>query len=588
MYNVLKFVSKTNKKQFNIILLCYILMSVLPYVQIRLVQSLIDNHHVEYKYLPYAIITGLVLQQIAMGVTKGLIKYVSLKFEYSASLDLNENFYSKCDRLQYAAYENPATVKNINIIRNHYENMCRSSIDGFFSILSASLTLILILGIIQKSGFIVLLISVITLVPVCILSVKYSMKEMEGWDESGELWEKACYYSNIITSREYAKESHIFQTNSFMQKKWKSSFNDYNSRILKMTSSVRLKKAFFVFVQCLAIGVVIGILLPSLKNKLITIGCLVGTVEGLYQLTKNIGWDMAVAISNCTYSKTVYKIYKSVIDAGEQQYDADNVNWHAAYEEIKRNPVLEVNDVWFRYDPEKDYILKGVSFSIDLGKKVLLVGENGSGKTTLIKLILGFYKPEKGYIKIGGYDTANIPPDIRYKIFSAVFQDYAKFEMSLSDNLEIGSHEKYDEKGLLALFEKVDGTSIFNTIDSIDDILGKKYEDGKDLSNGQWQKIALIRAIAKEYSLLIMDEPTAAQDPMAEVVIYRNLIEHMIDKSGLLITHRLGAAKYCDSILVLKEGKISESGTHAELINNRQDYWEMYNIQKEWYNESID
>ena len=387
MYKVLKFVRKTNPKYFNIILLCYLLTSALPYVQIRLVQSLIDNNYVEYKYLPYAIITGLVLQQIVMGVVKGLIKYVLLKFKYSASLDLNENFYSKCDRLQYTAYENPTMVKYIDIIRNHYENMCRSSIDGFFSILSASLTLILILGIIRKAGLIVLFISVITLVPVCILSVKYSMKEMEGWDESGELWEKACYYSNIITSREYAKESHIFQTNSFMQKKWKASFNEYNSKILKMTSSVRLKKAFFVFVQCLAIGVVIGILLPSLKNKLITIGCLVGTVEGLYQLTKNIGWDMAVAISNCTYSKKVYEIYKSVIDAGEQQYDTDNVNWDAAYEEIKRNPVLEVKDVWFRYDPEKDYILKGVSFRIALGKKVLLVGENGSGKTTLIKLI---------------------------------------------------------------------------------------------------------------------------------------------------------------------------------------------------------
>ena len=188
----------------------------------------------------------------------------------------------------------------------------------------------------------------------------------------------------------------------------------------------------------------------------------------------------------------------------------------------------------------------------------------------------------------GGYDTAEIPPDSRYKIFSAVFQDYARFEISLSDNLEIGSHQKYDEKELRALLDKVDGTSIFNTISSIDDTLGKKYEDGKDLSNGQWQKIALIRAIAKEYSLLIMDEPTAAQDPMAEVVIYRNLIEQMAGKSGLLITHRLGAAKYCDRILVLKAGRISESGTHAELINNRQDYCEMYHIQKEWYDESID
>ncbi|MCM1537916.1 MAG: ABC transporter ATP-binding protein/permease [bacterium] len=571
-----------------IISLCYLLMSALPYIQIRLVQSLIDHNDVEQKYLPYAVIIGLVLQQIAMGVTKGLIKYVSLKLKYAASLDLNENFYGKCDRLPYTAYENPTIVKNINIVRNHYENMCRSSIDGFFSILSTSLTLILILGIIRKAGFVVLLISVVTLVPVCIFSVKYSMKEMKGWDESGGLWEKACYYSHVITSREYAKESHVFQTNSFMQKKWKASFHEYHSQILKMTGSVRLKKAFFVFVQCLAIGVVISVLLPSLKNKSITIGCLVGTVEGLYQLTKNIGWDMAAAISNCAYSKKVYEIYQSVIDAGEQQYDENHVNWDAAYEEIKRNPVLEVKDVWFRYDLEKDYVLKGVNFRIDLGKKVLLVGENGSGKTTLIKLILGFYKPEKGYIKIGGYDIAKIPPDIRYKIFSAVFQDYAKFEISLSDNLEIGSHEKYDEKELLALFEKVDGTSIFNTISSINDTLGKKYEDGKDLSNGQWQKIALIRAIAKEYSLLIMDEPTAAQDPMAEVAIYRNLIGHMINKSGLLITHRLGAAKYCDSILVLKEGKISESGTHAELMNNRQDYWKMYHVQKEWYNESID
>lgn len=587
MFRLLQFVKRINKGYFYCLIVCYFVTSVLPFVQIRLVQQLIDTDIIEYKYLPYAVIAGLVVQQIAFGAVKVLIDYVSLKLRYSARTELNDVFLSKCDRMAFSEFENSKTVKNIKVVRGHFDNMCCSSIEGFFGIVSTSLTMLLILSIILEAGWMVVLVSAITLIPVCIFSVLYSMKEMKGWDESGELWEKASYYSGIITSREYGKESRLFRTKGFIQNKWKACFDGYNSSILKMTSGVRIKKAIFVFVQCLAIGVVICFLLSPLKNGLITIGCLIGTVEGLFQLTNNVGWDIALALSKCTYGKAVYNIYNSVAGEKEEKETGEGIDWENAYNIIKSDPVLKVDDIWFRYDKEKEFVLKGVSFTINLGKKVLLVGENGAGKTTLIKLILGLYKPEKGRITIGGYDVDTMPAETRYKVFSAVFQDYAKYEMSLNDNLEACTHKKYEEKEVASLLEKVDGTGILRTITDIREPLGKKYEDGKDLSNGQWQKVAIIRATSKEYCFLLMDEPTAAQDPMAEIAIYRNLIKYMKNKTGLLITHRLGAAKYCDSILVLKEGKISEEGTHRKLMENHRDYWEMYNVQKEWYDEDI-
>lgn len=587
MLNILKFVKSIQKKYFYLALICYVIVSLLPYVQIHLMQMLLDMDWIEEYYLPFIIIAGLILQKVLLDLTNGIIKYVSFKIKFVANYSLNDLFYNKCECLPFSVFENPQIVKDISIVRNGFEDMCIFCIEGFFGITSIVITMVLLLGIISRAGCAVLLISLVTVFPVCTLSVLYSMKEMQGWSESGELWEKAIYYSGIITGREYAKESHIFQTNGFIHKKWERNFDEYNSRILKMTSGVRLTKAFFVLLQCLSIGAVIGFLLSPLKNHTITIGLLVATVEGFYQITNNIGWNMAIALNKCAYSNNVYSSYKNVVNLEEKPNDNEYIDWNVAYEDIKRNPVLEVKNLWFRYEPEGEYILKGVDFTIDLGKQVLLLGENGSGKTTLIKLILGLYTPEKGSIKIGGYNISGMPSDIRSKIFSVVFQDYAKYEMSLKDNLEICNHRIYENSTILNWLKIVDGTGIFDSVKGFDKLLGKKYEDGMDVSNGQWQKIALIRAISKEYSFLIMDEPTAAQDPMAEVNIYRKLIELLKNKSGLLITHRLGAAKYCDSILVMKDGKISESGTHKQLMREHKDYFEMYKAQKEWYDEDI-
>lgn len=247
---------------------------------------------------------------------------------------------------------------------------------------------------------------------------------------------------------------------------------------------------------------------------------------------------------------------------------------------------IEFSHVFYRYPKSDRWIVKDLSFVIEDGEKIALVGMNGAGKTTMIKLLCGLLIPTKGTIRINGVSSTDISREDYYRLFSTVFQDIHLFPASIQKNI-VCSDEQIDpirfddavkKSGMDQVAQKFrDG---LNTL-----LVAEVDENAVNLSGGQVQKLMLARAIYKNAPILLLDEPTAALDPIAEKNIYLQYNEMAEGKVSVFISHRLASTVFCDRIFFMKNGIIAEEGTHEELIQKKGDYYEAFSVQSKYYQE---
>ncbi|MBQ8551886.1 MAG: ATP-binding cassette domain-containing protein [Clostridia bacterium] len=249
---------------------------------------------------------------------------------------------------------------------------------------------------------------------------------------------------------------------------------------------------------------------------------------------------------------------------------------------------IELRDVWYRYDGAEDFTLKGINLTIERGESIALVGMNGAGKTTLIKLICGFYLPTKGEILVNGRKIEEYNIHEYYSMICAVFQEikpiaFSMFEFVASADLmrENAREEAVDAMKKAGIWEKIE--SLENGIDT--HLIKGIYDDGVDLSGGEMQKLVLARAIYKNGGILILDEPTAALDPIAENNLYLQYRALTQGKTSIYISHRFASTRFCDRIILLEKGTVTESGTHDELMARNGQYAYMFGVQAKYYKE---
>lgn len=248
---------------------------------------------------------------------------------------------------------------------------------------------------------------------------------------------------------------------------------------------------------------------------------------------------------------------------------------------------LVFRNVCFKYPHTQKDVLKGVSFTLNKGDKLSLVGINGSGKSTIIKLMLGLYEIESGEILINGYPMSDYDiRDVR-KLFSVLFQSFVQYPLSLRDNIALSDYDRAANDD--AIISSLKQSGVYDELhekleNGLDSYMTRRFDDkGTELSKGQWQKIALSRAYFKNAKIFIFDEPSAALDAEAEDRIFNNFESISEGKTGIMISHRISAARMSNKILVLDGGIVTESGTHDELIEKNGLYARLYNLQKEKY-----
>mgnify|MGYP004578759891 FL=1 len=304
------------------------------------------------------------------------------------------------------------------------------------------------------------------------------------------------------------------------------------------------------------------------------VGAATALAESLNTLISSLG-DMK---ANTTHLDNVFRY----LDLPNAMYQGSLTTEKRA----DRNYQVEFKNVSFKYPGSETWALKNVSMKFQIGKRLAIVGENGSGKTTFIKLLCRLYDPQEGEILLNGIDIRKYRYDDYMGVFSIVFQDFQLISQSLGSNVA-GSVDYDPQRVKQALADAGFGPRLESLPKGLDTQLYKDYgEDGIEISGGEAQKIAIARALYKDAPFIILDEPTAALDPMAEAEIYAKFNEISGDKTAIYISHRLSSCKFCDEILVFHQGSIVQQGTHEALLSQKEGkYAQLWNAQAQYYTE---
>lgn len=251
---------------------------------------------------------------------------------------------------------------------------------------------------------------------------------------------------------------------------------------------------------------------------------------------------------------------------------------------------IEFKNVSYQYPGSDTNTIENLNFKIEKGEKIAIVGINGAGKTTIVKLICGLYTPKSGEILINSQPLNDYNREEYYKLFSVVFQDIFMLPLSIAKNISSSTEEETDRQkvqnaiNLAGLSSKID--SLPNGINTR--LIKSVFEDAVDLSGGEMQKLALARALYKNGKALILDEPTAALDPIAESNIYTEYDRMTVGHTSIFISHRLASTRFCNRIFFLEDGKIIECGNHNELMSQKGKYFEMFDIQSHYYKDNLE
>jgi ATP-binding cassette subfamily B protein len=253
---------------------------------------------------------------------------------------------------------------------------------------------------------------------------------------------------------------------------------------------------------------------------------------------------------------------------------------------VKEGPhEIEFRDVSFRYPGMQEWVLRNISLKIWDGEKIALVGQNGAGKTTFIKLLTRLYDPTEGSILLDGVDLREYDPASLRRTIGVIFQDFVRYQASAAENVAFGDVEKIDDRQrILNAIEKGGADDVISEFsEGIDTLLGTWVHSGRELSGGQWQKIALSRAFMRDSAILVLDEPTSALDAAREYEIFQRFRELTAGRIVLLISHRFSTVRMADRIAVIENGELTELGSHAELLARDGVYARLFHMQAEGY-----
>lgn len=388
------------------------------------------------------------------------------------------------------------------------------------------------------------------------------------------------YLRYIGASDATAKEVKIFNLSDFLAER----FEKLSMQYYRANRKIAVRRASWgIFLSAIGslgyYGAYVFIIMQTIQG-LITVGTLTflaGSFSRMQTMLQSIMSRFSRITEGALYLQDLFDFFeiKPLIISGEEQLPFP--------EKIQDGIVFE--NVGFKYPNSKKWAIKNLSFHLKAGEKLALVGENGAGKTTLVKLLARLYEPTEGRILVDGVDIKSFDLyDLRQNI-GIIFQDYIKFQIKVDENIAIGHIEELEQREVVvdAAVKSLADQVIEELPNKYDQLLGKRFENGAELSGGQWQKIALARAYMRKAQVLILDEPTSALDARAEHEVFVRFAKLIEGKSAVLISHRFSTVRMADRILFLENGQKLEFGSHEELIAKDGKYAELFNLQAAGY-----
>ncbi len=523
----------------------------------------------------------LLLILTALGIFFIFIRKVRENME-SMHIDLinfqiDTGIMEKSARLDLSYFDNPKLYDEINIVhkdRAFLEKLIWNTTSLIYGVIGLVSSMILLAGLHWSCSVIV----VALCLPDAIIDRKLRKRIYNNSNEIISDERKFKYLYKLFFEKESCKEMRLYHLKEYFIEKYVRIRDDWHNRRMKFVKKrggVRvftsmISAAGFVCIEIFAgIKVIMGAL--SLGNYTFYTGLFSNAISAMDEL----------------------------IRATLSIYDADmRVRHHMNFMELKENvypcgegkiegvPTIEFRNVFFKYPNTDVYVLEDVSFTIQPCEKIAIVGLNGAGKTTLTKLLMRFYEPTSGQILLNNRDIHEYSESEIKKLYSAVFQDFAKYSLTVREAVSMSDIEaRHDTDKLQRACEKSGASAFVEQWEKgYDTYLTKKFDpDGEELSGGQWQKIALASAFFRDARVMVLDEPTASLDPKAEYEIFEQFATLSRGKSTIMISHRLSSVVMVDKILVLQDHKIIESGSHQELMNLDGVYAKLFKMQAQKY-----
>jgi ATP-binding cassette subfamily B protein len=453
---------------------------------------------------------------------------------------------------------------------------------GYMELTQVVVYVISVLSLIVAQVWWAALIIIVFSAPMFWLSLKAGRKTYQAERDSEKFNRRYEYLSEVLSGRDATDERSLFGYGDEVNERFMEQYDAARKLMVKVTVKMLfVARGSSVFLALVAVVIALTLIGPVITGSL-SAGMFMGIISAVFTMIHQLGYQMLQSLENVSKVGEFMKDLSVLAALSEAE---------GALSEPDARPMeftdLEFREVRFKYPTGDEYILDGLSFTLKPGKHYAFVGKNGAGKTTITKLLTGLYTEYEGEILINGRELRTYPASMLKALFSVVYQDFARYYISLKNNIALGDAAGINSDNTQSITETAARAGLTETIallkNGADTPLGKILADGQDISGGQWQRVAIARSLLSRAPVKMLDEPTAALDPLSESRVYEEFEKLMAGKTTVFISHRLGSTKLADEILVIDGGRVAEHGSHDELITAAGLYAGMFEAQRSWY-----
>lgn len=578
--HILRFIWKVSPRKTMISLGCILIETGIFFVSLYALKLLIDTVSENTDNLSGPeVINSLILAAVS-GIlylaVKSLSIYISEVQSQTIAEHISDEIHEKTIALDLAFYESPDYYDMLNRALNAGTDRPVAVINTLFEIVKSIMSLIAFGTVLITIDWMLLPILALFVIPTMLVRISFADKFNAWRIRQTPLERQSQYYSDLITTEQHAKEVRSYNLGKYF-------------------------KDAFMKIRLILLGEKLKISRDRTKNEVITatissigfFSCIAYIILG--SRTNSIGditvflvifpqsFNLLQTLSNCISTLYHHNIFiNSIFELFELEPSLREPKQPEPI--LKHLPVsFEFKNVNFSYPKTTKNVLQEISFKVKSRQIISIVGMNGAGKTTLIKMLCRFYDPQEGQILMDGKDIRNYRSKEYRKQIGMVFQDYAKYQVSAADNIRFGNLEKDFKLSEIKEAAEKSGANVFieKFPKQYDNMMGRIFDNGHEVSIGQWQKLANARCLYSDARLLIFDEATSALDAQAEKEFFDDFRKHIGDRAAIIISHRHSAVKNADHIYVLSGGRISQSGTDEELLNQKGDYADLFKKEKQ-------
>ncbi|WP_410770610.1 ABC transporter ATP-binding protein [Fontibacillus sp. BL9] len=589
LFEIVPFIWKSAPVRLAVMMVIRIVEALQPAVQIYLTKRLVEQAALLFqgnKEMLLPALTTIGWQALfflaALGL-RSLAHMLLVVIKQKAQFRMDREIADKCARLDYIYFEQSEYYDRLQRVTQGLAYRGLSVLDHFFLVLQSIITLTSLLFVLAGFHWMLSVGVLCLIIPSFLINMKLGQKRYNQMISQTPSSRKVQYLMRLMTSRESAKEMKLFKLYPYIISQWGGLYWKNAKEKAALEKSGQWLGGFSeIFSYAFTALATVVVLLISYTGSL-TIGVFVAMIQTVTTAKDSvmlIAANLSGIYENALFTSELIQFLQLPDKKPDERMEFRKLPPESHEATIGG---LEVMGLSFTYPNQSVPALKDVEFRIKPGQRVAIVGHNGAGKSTLAKCLLGLYRPQYGSVLWNGKD---IFADEDGKSVSVVFQDFVQYQLTLKENIGFGQIFSLDNREQLNIAAAKTGVDFISHSlpHGYDTLLGHEYEGGKELSQGQWQKVALSRSFFNaDAELVIYDEPTSALDPIAEAALFERFSELVEGKTSIMISHRLGSCRNADLILVLKDGRLVEQGTHAQLIQRQGEYARMYGAQSQWY-----